>query len=285
MGKGIIWLASYPKSGNTWMRAFLHNYLLDPDEPCDINQLKRILIAAQRSIFDSLVGMDSNYLTAEETDALRPDFYRAYINLDSATELEGLMFLKVHDAYTFLADGRALFPADATRSIIYIVRNPLDVAISYAKFEGVSVDTMIKRMNNPHYQIAANQKRYMSQLRQRLLTWSGHVRSWAMVNNVPRLLIRYEDMLAQPANTFGAVIHFLGLPVEQDRLEKAIRFSSFKELKSQEEQKRFYEYHLRQPAMQFFNQGKAERWRECLSAEQIHKLVTHHGETMKALQY
>ncbi|NOZ51459.1 MAG: sulfotransferase domain-containing protein, partial [Chloroflexi bacterium] len=72
---GIIWLASYPKSGNTWMRVFLTNYLRDSDEPAEINNLDGGPIASARDIFDRVIGVESSDLTAEEIDRFRPAVY------------------------------------------------------------------------------------------------------------------------------------------------------------------------------------------------------------------
>lgn len=68
----IVWLASYPKSGNTWMRVFLTNYLRNADTPADINDLEFMGIATARELFDMYAGFESSDLTHEEIDAARP---------------------------------------------------------------------------------------------------------------------------------------------------------------------------------------------------------------------
>ncbi len=74
----IVWLASYPKSGNTWMRAFLSNYLADGDKPVDINSLDTGgPIASARTIFDEAVGVEASDLTQDEIERYRPRVYRA----------------------------------------------------------------------------------------------------------------------------------------------------------------------------------------------------------------
>ncbi|HVU23800.1 MAG TPA: sulfotransferase domain-containing protein, partial [Opitutus sp.] len=125
--KGIVWLASYPKSGNTWFRTFLTNFLRDGDAPAAINELAGGPIASARIHFDEAVGYDSGEMTYDEIDALRPDVYRQW-----AREAQQTPFCKIHDAYTFLPDGRPLSPPDATECALYFVRNPLDVAVSFA---------------------------------------------------------------------------------------------------------------------------------------------------------
>lgn len=96
----IVWLASYPKSGNTWFRIFLTNLLAEQNQPIDINQLGDTPIASSRWIFDETVGIPAAELTHEEIDHLRPALYRHLS--DHAKET---LFLKIHDAYTLLDNG------------------------------------------------------------------------------------------------------------------------------------------------------------------------------------
>ncbi|HJX72016.1 MAG TPA: hypothetical protein VJ346_08695, partial [Bacteroidales bacterium] len=70
--KKIVWLASYPKSGNTWFRIFLTNLLNHTNEPVDINNLYPSTIASSRSLFDEATGLESSDLTLDEIELLRP---------------------------------------------------------------------------------------------------------------------------------------------------------------------------------------------------------------------
>ncbi len=105
----IIWLASYPKSGNTWLRVFFTNLRRDESGPASINDLDPPNLAANRDLFDRCVGLDSDDLTDSEIDLLRP---RVYLQL--AAEAEELYFCKVHDSRRVLSDGQSLFPLEAT---------------------------------------------------------------------------------------------------------------------------------------------------------------------------
>ena len=69
-GKNIIWLASYPKSGNTWFRIFLTNLLQKHTSPANINELTGGPIASSRQLFDELTGIDSSDLTFDEIEKL-----------------------------------------------------------------------------------------------------------------------------------------------------------------------------------------------------------------------
>src|SRR6056297_2681752 len=118
--KNIVWLASYPKSGNTWFRVFLSNLFSESPEPASINDLHHTPIASARQPFDEATGLPSSDMTFEEVDRLRPEVYRY-----QAKEAGELQFRKVHDAYTYLEDGSPLFPPDVSKAAIYFIRNPL----------------------------------------------------------------------------------------------------------------------------------------------------------------
>jgi len=100
MKSGIIWLASYPKSGNIWLWIFLTNLRRDGEEPVNINELDGGPIASARALFDEATGIESSDLTPEEIDRLRPGVYEQL-----ATGANETLFLKVHDAYTYTTDG------------------------------------------------------------------------------------------------------------------------------------------------------------------------------------
>lgn len=273
----IVWLASYPKSGNTWMRVFLTNYLRNADTPADINALDGGPIASARSMFEELVGVEASDLTPAQIETFRPMVYRLM-----AAEAERPLFLKVHDAFTRTPNGEPLFPADATQGVIYILRHPCDVAISYAHHNSQTLDQAIADLNDATTSLASHENTLSIQLQQKLLTWSGHVRSW-LESGLNVHMMRYEDMSAQPVETFGAAVRFLRLEDDAARLQRAIEFSRFEALQAQEAKTNFQE---RAPhAPNFFRQGKAGAWRETLSAEQVAAIVHAHADVMRRFGY
>ena len=274
----LVWLASYPKSGNTWMRIFLINYLLNTQAPQDINALDMINHASARHIFDDLAGFSTSHLTLDEVDQLRPQIFQQEAELSPT-----LKFLKVHDAYVMTPGGEPLFPVDATYGAIYIIRNPLDVAVSYAHHEKMTIDRIIDRMCYPEAAIAIRSDRYMEQIRQKLLTWSDHVRSWLEAADQRVHVVRYEDMLTDAERTFTGIIRFLNLPDDAERIRRAIRFSSFDEVSKQESEKKFSE-RLHQDAA-FFRKGKAGSWEEELTPEQANRIREAHGDVMRQFGY
>lgn len=276
--KRIIWLASYPKSGNTWFRAFLANLLNKADGPADINELAGGPIASSRQLFDEATGLSSSDMTADEIDNLRPLVYE-YIAHNSAETI----FHKIHDAYTLTPDGMPLVPKRATMGALYFVRNPLDVAVSFAHHSNLSFETIVAAMNNNDYAFCSKSSRLHMQLRQKLLSWSNHYLSWTSQNDFPVMVMKYEDMKLNPFDSFSSAIKFCGLNFGETEIKEAIRKSSFSELQKQEKEKGFRE---KSPDSQvFFRKGKIGSWKDELPQNLVDVIRKDHQEVMLQLGY
>ena len=273
---GIYWLASYPKSGNTWFRAFLHNLQVDGDTPADINEFQTAAIASSRDWIDEVLTFDSTDLTSAEIERLRPTVY------GWAANSEEIGYHKIHDAYTRLPDGEPLVSREGTLGAVYIVRNPLDLASSIANHMSCSVDDAISLMGDPERELGGLPCGLNRQVPQRLFTWSAHVESWIDACDLQCKVVRYEDMWAQPVETFTGACAFLGLPTNRSGVEKAIRFSAFSELSHQEEEHGFVGGSGRSS---FFRRGQAGGWRAELTSDQVARIVADHGTVMRRLGY
>ena len=274
----IVWLASYPKSGNTWLRAFLTSYHLNSGGgPLSINALTGGAMVCQRAIFDGYVGRASSDMTPEEILDARPRFHRLL-----ARDLPRPTFVKVHDACIRTPRGAALFPRTATAGAVYLVRNPLDVAVSLANHDGTSVDAAIAKMNRATT-LAPQTGGLSQQLPQPMLTWSAHVTSWRTCAAFPLHVARYEDMLADPMAEFGGIVRFCGLEWDAARLAEAVDETAFDRLQDQERRGGFNEK-LRGTAI-FFRAGAAGGWRTALRAGQVRSLVEAHEPEMDRFGY
>lgn len=274
----IQFLASYPKSGNTWCRVFLANYIGNADEPVRLDELSGTEgIASERSFVDRWTGVESSLLTEGEIADLKKE---GLLLMNRKLEERGM--IKVHDAYPLYGEPD-WFPADAVAGVVYIVRNPLDVAKSLADHIGVSVDEAVCRLNDDNYALSETRNRLNLQFRQSLHSWSGHVESWLEGYKGQLCLIRYEDMLTEPLAAFGEIVRSIGLEYDEGRLITAIRNSDFKVLKKDEEEHGFKE--RSRHAQSFFREGRAGTWRKYLSEQNARDIVNRHRVLMTRLGY
>jgi hypothetical protein len=271
---GIIWLASYPKAGNTWLRAFLHNLLLNPTQPAAINELDRFCKGdSQNYAYAPFVKKPVAQLTDEEVMEIRPKLHQAI-----ARSSKDAVFVKTHNALQAVLD-TSLVTMECTAAAIYVVRNPLDVCLSLADHAGLDIDGAIAMMGDPAartYTDDVNVFEFYG-------TWSHHVESWTGQPNPSLLTVRYEDMTDKPRATFKQVANFLNLSPSRQRLEKAIKFSSFKMLSRQEQKTGFRERSSH--SEKFFRVGRTGQWRNILTTQQIDTVVSLQHQQMEAFGY
>ncbi len=190
--------------------------------------------------------------------------------------------MKVHDAYTHTDNGVPLFPPEVTAKVVYILRNPLDVVVSFAHHNAGSIERHVDIVCDESYTMARSEKDLNNQLEQRLMSWSSHVKSW-VDSGLPLHVMRYEDMSRDPHGAFRKMLEFLDITVEEERLELAVSFSSFERLREQEASHGFREKNPRSKS--FFRLGKSGSYKDVLSAEQIEKVIECHRDTMERFGY
>lgn len=274
--KNIVWLASYPKSGNTWFRMFLANYLANTETPLPFTNIINASIASSAVDFEEQLGLNPFELTPDEVDFYRPDLYR-FLAEDNSGEIQ---YKKTHDAYTFNKNDLPLFPSDASLSAVYFVRNPLDVCVSYANHSASNVEKIVNFILNKEATLAGYKS---GQLRQVLLSWQEHYFSWSKQTEIPVYIVRYEDMKRMPMQTFGGIVHFLNLEYEKERLYSAIINSDFKLLQQMEQENGFRE--KMQKCESFFWKGNIGNYENYLSEEQIQNIINASFNAMLELKY
>ncbi|GAA0704577.1 sulfotransferase domain-containing protein [Dokdonella soli] len=270
----IVWLASYPKSGNTWLRAFLANLIANRSEPVPLNDLLRYAEdEANPDLFTALAGRPSADLDIGEIAALRPRVHAAI-----AERAQGTRFVKTHNM-TGSFDGHPLHNMQVTAGAIYVVRNPLDVAISMTHHFGISLDEAIDRLADANV-ATLNDAQFVSQI---IGSWSMHVKGWADMAGERVLVLRYEDLLDKPGKQFAKVARLVGLGQDRARIERAMKHAGFQTLASLEKKHGFIE--ASDKGARFFRKGRINEWREVLSRDQVARVVSAHREQMARFGY
>jgi len=273
----IVWLASYPKSGNTWFRCFLSALI---DGEVHINQLHTDGIFSSRGLFDRTFDIDSRLLNEDEVKNRMPRIIRHY-----ASQSEKLLFCKIHDAYTINKKEEPIIPADVSQVVIYLIRNPLDVVASYANHMHRDIDYAIRAMNKDNGYLARqkNGLNVGNQFPQLMYSWSGHVRSWHDQHAIRVITIRYEDMKRDSLATFTKAIDAMGLNATEDQIQQAIDLTKFDRIKKFEQEKGFREKNFKSPS--FFRKGQVGGYEKELTSEQMKLIIDKHRSVMGDFGY
>lgn len=272
---GILWLASYPKSGNTWMRAFLANLILNPPEPLPLKRIGEVCPSEPTEIwFRPFAKGKVSDLSPAEVAALRVKAQERAVSLN-----KNVVPMKTH-SYLGEDHGHPIISMKATYGAVYIIRDPRDVALSAADHFGTTVDGVIAIMADPLATCVPMPGTIVHELQS---SWSNHVESWTKWNHPGIFAVRYEDLLANPLDQFGRVARHFGISTDKARIRKAIDFSSFKQLQKMEAEQGFVERSLH--SERFFRSGRSGGWRDKLTPDQIARIESDHAVQMKRFAY
>lgn len=264
----IIWLASYPKSGNTWWRLLLNGYYTGV---VNINAMTYCRGDNDRYFTQALCP--STTLTQKDAAILRP---AALLHAVAAVSQRPL-FMKTHHANLSM-DGIPSIPEALTKAAIYIVRDPRDVVLSCARHFGLSIDESIDALNDKQRVIGETPEMIHA-----LGDWTLHVQSWTnQKTEYPVLAVRYEDMLNDAEYILTHVLDRLGEEADFARVQMAVKLSGFERVKLQEEHTGFREKPKECDA--FFHSGEST-WRKILKDHQIKRIEIAHGEEMRRHGY
>lgn len=270
----ITWLASYPKSGNTWLRAIVDR-IIRPERSFDVNALGETAPAfsnlTERYIVDHGVEVP-----IDAPGEVRRYWAATQRGLCASSEQE--IFVKVHNIAGRFDCGNFPDP-DLTRSVIYIVRDPRDVAISFAYHYRYSLGLAVAALCNTS---TFNFKPQQIGRTELLKSWGEHVAAWTGLKRFPLLVLRYEDLLADGEASVRRIAEFLGKPASGQQIKDVVTTTSFEQLKRQEAERGFTEA-VR--AGRFFRAGKAQQWREIRDQSVFRPLLDNFGRLMRRYGY
>lgn len=275
--KSLVWLASFPKSGNTWVRAVLTAYLTDARGPFDFKWMDRFTVS--ESSYRDFIAKSGT--AREDLDEATVDLLRKEVQHSLTQRQQRPFWVKTHNANILHNGQRLIFP-EFTRAAIYVVRNPLDVVDSLADHSGRTIDQAIRLLNDPKHALGGPKAVHVKQY---LGTWSQHVRSWIEERQFPVLLLRYEDMHAETYGSFRRVLEFLGWPLDDARLQRALDRTAFCQLQEAEKERGFAERNASSRSGRFFRRGQCNAWHSVLSHKQAELLLAQHGEVMQRVGY
>lgn len=236
------------------------------------------IFLAMRHHLDIALDVDSSDLSPDEVLLLRPKVYGLIDRQGRETTI-----WKIHDCWHRSADGEALFPAEATAAAIYLVRDPRDVAASFAYHFEKSIDRAIDIMADSTCRVAAKTNSAHIHVTQQYSSWSGHVLSWLDDSRLDPLVIRYEEMITDLAGVLRRVSAKLGWSASSSVIDAAVAATRFDRLKSEEGAGKFPE--TLRGNRPFFRRGVVGGWRDTLSSAQVARIERDHGDVMARLGY
>ena len=278
----IIWLASYPKSGNTWVRSIVSSLLYSNDGNFNFELIKKVSQFPEKKYFKDLINdfgdfneIKENWIPAQES-----------MNLDNEIKL-----LKTHHGkYTV---GKDSFTNDQnTLATIYIVRDPRTLISSISNHYTLAIDKASDFLMTP--QIIGNSKGWEVKetgMQCLLGKWNDHYRSWTRNKN-GLLLIKYENLIQNPKNELGKIIDFLkkyvNVETNDNKNKKILETTSFSSLKEMEQKGLFKENVLNKKddsKVNFFHLGPANNWKNNINENAKNKIEKNFYDEMRELKY
>ena len=271
----ITWLASYPKSGNTWLRCFLAAYVTGR---LDINHLSPFSHDDMSPPLWQLISPKSlDRLNGHEAFALRGHFLLTLLSCN-----QGKVVIKTHSGVGMVNEFPTI-PEILTERAVYLVRDPRDVALSQAHHLQISPEEVVKAMGDPSAIHTKGPGLYSA-----IGSWSQNAMGWATSKRFPVHVVKYEELCHAPAETFRKILEFLNFRMDEERLTKAVELASFANLAAQEKTKGFREAY--QPEghdrpVTFFRRGTIGLWRDELEPDLVSRIERDHGEAMEFFGY
>lgn len=282
--RSLHFIASYPRSGNTWVRTFLFHLFRDQGHisgTATLRQVESLLPwDAHPGLYRLALGHDVGELDPAAALAARPRIHRWL-----STHLKTPPAIKTHSLFGHVC-GSPLFDMDVTQGALYLVRNPLDVIPSLAKLLGKTVDEAIEIAERPLYVHAGipegTDEVEAPKAPDLWGNWSQNVLSWTKGGPSGTLVIRYEDLVSDQPKWFSVICADMGLSFTNDEIIRAMDSASLKRIKE-----RIESSEARPPGWNrgVVGSGTDVRYEDKLTQDQAKRIVDTHGNVMQAFGY
>ncbi|MDB4594405.1 sulfotransferase domain-containing protein [Candidatus Pelagibacter sp.] len=285
----IIWLASYPKSGNTLLRSMISSYFFTKEGKFNLKILNNINQFPDFKIFENYGINTSNQM----------EIVKNYINVQKQINIKDknlIRFIKTHSAFRSI-NGYQFTDLNNSLGVIYIVRDPRSVAKSYANHNQMSLERASDRMLEYNATLGGlkNPINEADKILTHMGSWSSNYESWKEFKKSSRyLLIKYEDMIRDKEKTFITILKFIHKLVESqfsiddDKLKNILKTTSFEYMQKLEKNFGFEEsVKLKKDSEKntFFKYGPKINTPESLPAEIKKKLEVSLKKEMEELGY
>ena len=275
----IIWIASYPKSGNTWVRSLLSAYLYSNDGIFNFDLLKKINQFPSKQYF--------KFFLKDFRDIKKVSDYwiaaQDRINLFNDRPI----FLKTHSALCTL-ENNSFTNKNNTKAVIYVVRDPRNLITSLSHHYSMNMEkAYFFIINKQQMTMASDWGKDDFGIASVLGNWSTHYKSWKNIKFAPILIVKYEDLLNNTNNTFKSILNFLSrlmdIKIDEKKIINTVNSCSFEKLVEKEKNEGFDE--AVSSKKKFFYLGKKNNWQNLLNPEMEQKTREAFQKEMKELGY
>ena len=291
MSKHIFWILSYPKSGNTLVRAIISALFFSKNGKFQLDQLKHTSQFERRDRVNLINKINKEeFLNLDQLKILS----KYWLTLQKKENMKidkGFGFIKSHSSYVSMFNNW-FTTLNNTAGYIYVIRDPRDVAISWSKHANLSYDDSISFMLNFNSCIewAQTNSELPDNLKPKtfLSSWDEHVLSWTENNlDVPKLILKYEDLVYKKEETIKIIVKFfennfkIKFNSNNEIITNIVESTSFEKLKTQESKYGFAEA----SSGAFFRKGEKNQWKNELNLQQIARLENKFRDFINKFSY